>query len=158
MTTHAGVDEVEIVGPSGASVRRQRVPKGTSDIDYASHYLTVLSKKPQAVRQVADVLMAQLGEPFPTWWSKLVDDEGPRAAARLMARILRGVGELGREETKVRVTRAFAAGESLSTALLVAAQPASRPLAMVPRVLDIEVESSSLASFDALITMAGGAA
>lgn len=158
VTTHAGVDEVEIVRPGGASLRRQRVPKGKSDIDYASHYLTVLSRKPQAVRQVAHALMAQLGEPFPAWWSKLVDDEGPRAAARLMARILRGVDELGREETQVRVTRAFATGESLSTALLVAAQPTSRSLAMVPRALDIEVESSSLASFDALITMAGGAA
>lgn len=67
-TTHAGVAHVEMVGPRGESVTRQRVPKGKSDIDYAAHYLDVLSKKPQAVRQVADTLMAQLGAPFPAWW------------------------------------------------------------------------------------------
>ncbi len=71
VTTHAGVDEVEIVGPRGESVRRRRVPKGASDIDYAAHYLDVLATKPQAVRQVADVLVAQLGGPFPR--SGLVD-------------------------------------------------------------------------------------
>lgn len=158
VTTHAGVDDVEIVGPGGVSSTRRRVPKGKSDIDYASHYLTVLSKKPQAVRQVADVLMAQLGAPFPQWWSKLVDDEGARAAARLMARILRGVDDLGRAETEVRVARAFAVNEPLSIALLVAVETAVQPVVMVPKVLDIEVESSSLSAFDALITMAGGAA
>jgi transposase len=158
VTTHAGVDEVEIIGPDGVSSRRARVPKGKSDIDYASHYLTVLSKKPQAVRQVADVLMAQLGSPFPQWWSKLVDDEGARAAARLMARILRGVVDLGREEAERRVAHAFTTGEPLNVALLVAVEPTGQPMLLVPRVLDIEVESSSLAGFDELITMTGGAA
>lgn len=155
ITTHAGVDDVEMVGAGGESVRRRRVPKGKSDIDYAAHYLRTLSTKPQAVRQVADVLMAQLGAPFPDWWQRLIDDDGPRDAARKMARILRGIVELGRDECVVRVTRAFDSDEAISTALLVAAPSQERPLSLVPSALDVDVETSSIASFDALM---GGAA
>lgn len=160
-TTHAGVDEVELVGPRGESVRRRRVPKGKSDIDYAAHYLDVLSTKPQAVRQVADVLMAQLGAPFPAWWQRLLDDDNPRDAARKMARILRGIVELGRDECERRVARAFASGEALGTALLVASSSTERPLQLVPAAFDIVVETSTVKHFDDLLLpsiMVGGAA
>lgn len=153
VTTHAGVSEVELVGPSGPSVVRRRVPKGTSDIDYAAHYLAVLSTKPQAVRQVADTLMAQLGTPFPDWWQRFIVEDGPRDASRKMARILRGILELGREECERRVAHALATGEAVTTVLLV---PVSTPAttsspAPLPAAFDIEVETSSVASFDALL-------
>lgn len=158
VTTHAGVSDVEMVGPRGEAVTRRRVPKGESDIDYAAHYLDELSKKPQAVRQVADTLMAQLGAPFPTWWQRLVDDDGPRDAARKMARILRGIIELGRDECVRRVTHALETGAALATVLLVPVPSSSSPpLSLVPAALDIEVESSSVASFDALLTSRGAA-
>jgi len=152
VTVHAGVSEVEVVGPGGVAIVRQRVPKGQSDIDYAAHYLEVLATKPQAVRQVADTLMAQLGAPFPDWWQRLLDEYGPRDAARKMARILRGLVELGREECERRVTHALATGEALATVLLVPVASSSPALPKVPSVLDISVESSSVASFDALLT------
>lgn len=154
--THAGVCEVEMVGPRGASVVRQRVPKGKSDIDYVAHYLDVLATKPQAVRQVADKLMDQLGTPFPAWWKEMVDDDGAREAARKMARIIRGIVELGLEECVRRVTHARATGESLAAVLLVPvpSSPASAPLSLVPAALNIEVESSSVASFDSLLDTA----
>ena len=50
VTTHAGVSEIEMVGPRGESVVRQRIPKGERDIDYAAHYLEVLATKPAAPR------------------------------------------------------------------------------------------------------------
>lgn len=153
VTTHAGVSVVEMVGPRGEAVTRRREPKGESDIDYAAHYLDELSKKPQAVRQVADTLMAQLGAPFPTWWQRLVDDDGPRDAARKMARILRGIIELGRDECVRRVTHALETGAALATVLLVPVPSSSPPpLSLVPAALNIAVESSSVASFDALLT------
>lgn len=155
VTTHAGVDEIEVVGPRGESIRRRRVPKGQRDIDYASHYLEVLATKPQAVRQVADVLVAQLGEPFPSWWTRLLDEEAPREAARKMARILRGICELGREECERRVAHAFESGESLATALLVAVQQKETPLSTLPRSFDVDVETSSVKSFDDLLTLGG---
>lgn len=157
VTTHAGVFDIEIVRRRGESVTRQRVKKGDSDINYAAHYLDELSKKPQAVRQVADVLMVQLGAPYPAWWQRLLDDNGPRDAARRMARILRGIIELGKDECERRVTRAFATGEALSTALLVKASSPTRA-SLVPAALDIIVESSSVASFDALLLQAAGGA
>ena len=97
--------------------------------------------------------MAQLGAPFPAWWQELIDDGGPRDAARKMARILRGITELGQEECVRRVTNAFLTGESLATALLVpvSSPDASTLLSLVPEALDVLVESSSVASFDALL-------
>lgn len=157
-TTHAGVSAVEMIGPRGESVVRQRIPKGQSDIDYAAHYLDVLSKKPQAVRQVADKLMSQLGAPFPIWWQELVDEDGPRDAARKMARILRGIIELGREECERRVMHARSTGEALAVVLLVPVPAASTSLPMVPSSLDVIVEQSSVTSFDALLSQAAGGA
>ena len=132
---------------------RRRLPKVQADIDYAAHCLDELSRKPQAVRQVADTLMEQLGAPFPTWWQDLIDESGPRDAARKMARILRGITELGHEECVRRVTNAFLKGEAIATALLVAVVPPCNetPLSLVPPALDIVVEASSVASFDALL-------
>jgi transposase len=153
VTTHAGVSDVEFVNDRGESTVRRRVPKGKTDIDYAAHYLDQLSKKPQAVRQVADTLMAQLGDPFPEWWRNLIDEGGPRDAARKMARILRGILELGQEECVRRVTHAFMSGEALATALLVPVSAAREPmsLSLVPAALDVLVEASSVLSFDALL-------
>lgn len=160
VTTHAGVWEVEMVGPRGESVVRRRIPKGERDVDYAAHYLEELCKKPQAVRQVADVLVAQLGAPFPTWWRQMIDEDGPRDAARKMARILRGIIDLGRDECVLRVTHARATGEALATVLLVPVPSStmSLPLLLVPAVFDIPVESSSAASFDVLLASAAGGA
>lgn len=153
VTTHAGVDKVEMVGPECTSVVRRRVAKGESDIDYAAHYLDVLSTKPQAVRQVADTLMAQLGAPFPDWWQRFTVEDGPREASRKMARILRGIIELGRDECERRVTHALATGEAVATVLLVPVPSASSmPSTLrLPAAFDVEVESSSVASFDALL-------
>ena len=97
--------------------------------------------------------VAQLAEPFPHWWERLVDELGPRDAARRMARILRGIIELGREECVRRVTYAFLHGEAIATALLVPAAASAIPmtLTLVPAALDVVVECSSVASFDALL-------
>jgi transposase len=153
VTTHAGVSEVEIVASTGQSETRKRLRKGESDIDYAAHYLEELSTKPQALRQVADALLAQLGEPFPRWWEQLVEDLGARDAARKMARILRGIIELGRDECVRRVTHALHHGDAIATALLVPSAALEPPanLSLVPVALDVTVECSSVASFDALL-------
>lgn len=153
VTTHAGVFDVEIVAAMGASVTRKRLRRGHSDIDYAAHYLEELSKKPQALRQVADQLVMQLGGPFPAWWVRFVEDDGPRDAARKMARVLRGIIELGRDECVRRVAHALLTGEAIATTLLV---PLSSPspantFSLVPRALDVDVECSSVACFDALL-------
>ena len=54
-----GVDEVEMAGPDGRVVH-PRQPLAGRAVDYR-HYLPELAKKPQAVRQVADELIHDLG-------------------------------------------------------------------------------------------------
>lgn len=155
VTTYAGVDEVE-ARCGEASVVRRRIPKGARDIDYAAHYLDVLCTKPQAVRQVAGSLMAQLGGGFPAVWAKLVEDHGASEAARKMARILRGVVELGRDECERRVSMAMAMGESVSRVLLVPVIDTPSSQVVVPGAFeDVVVELSSVAHFDALLTVGG---
>jgi len=156
VTTYAGVHEVEVRW-RGESLTRRRVPKGQRDIDYAAHYLAELAKKPQAVRQVADKLVAQLGGEFPSFWRRLVDDHGAKEASRQMARVLRGVIELGRDECERRVSAALSVGDAVATALLVstAASPDVSSDFVVPASLDVFVASSSVAHFDALLSIGG---
>ena len=114
----------------------------------------MLATKPQAVRQVADVLVAQLGGPFPGWWQRLIDDDNPRDAARKMARILRGIVDLGRDECERRVARFFDNGEALSIVLMVESSTLTRPLSLVPARFDFDIEGASIAHFDDLLTAA----
>ena len=154
-TSYAGVLEVEVVHKS-SSIKRQRIPKGQRDIDYAAHYLDVLSTKPQAVRQVADKLMAQLGGAFPGFWATLVEDNGPRDGARKMARILKGIIDLGRDECERRVAAALLSGDALSTALLVPVAAGEASCAAgLPAAFNIDVEASSVHVFDALLSLGG---
>lgn len=136
---------------------RRRVPRGQRDVDYAAHYLAELAKKPQAVRQVADKLVAQLGGEFPSFWRRLVDDHGSKEASRQMARVLRGVIELGRDECERRVSAALSVGGAVAAALLVstAASPAVSSSFVVPAALDVFVPASSVAHFDALLSLGG---
>ena len=155
VTTYAGVDQVE-VRCGDASIVRRRIPRGARDIDYAAHYLDVLCTKPQAVRQVAGTLMAQLGGEFPAFWTRLVEDNGASEAARKMARILRGIIELGRDECERRVSMAMAMGVAVSTALLVPVPDKPSSQAVVPSAFeDVVIELSSVAHFDALLTVGG---
>jgi transposase len=51
-------------------VAHRRVPFGGRSIDYR-HLLAPLSRKPQALRQVARELVAQFGDPWPALWDAL---------------------------------------------------------------------------------------
>ena len=53
------------------------------------------SRQAQALRQVADELIAALDEPFAAAWRLLVDRHGPKQAARLFAQVLRTIEERG---------------------------------------------------------------
>lgn len=75
-----------------------------------------------------------------------------------MARILKGITELGREECERRVARAFEDGEAISTALLVVTSSIESMAAMVPAKLNVAVETSSVKGFDDLMVSAMGGA
>jgi hypothetical protein len=146
---YVGVDEIEVVGSDGRVVVHPRQPCGGRSIDYR-HYLPELARKPQAVRQVADELVANLGSPFDALWRHLVDERGPKQAARTFSHVLRAVVELGERTTAERVQRALDTGEPVLLALRpsepIAAAVASDALPC--RLRDVDVAAGSAADYD----------
>ncbi len=139
------------------SVLRDRVQRGGRNIDYRD-YLKDLSRKPQAVRQVAPELVLQLGEPYGRLWEILVDTHGARQAGRVMAGMLGAIHDHGEEPVRKALTEAMAAGRT--DLLLLASQlPAAPALAreQVPAALRaVHVAQASIATYDALLV--GGVA
>ena len=74
VTAWVGMEEVTLsLGAERVSHPRQRF--GGRRVSYR-HYLGELSRKPQAVRQVAPELLAELGEPYGRLWAQLEDERG----------------------------------------------------------------------------------
>ena len=149
---YLGVDEVEIVGPDGRVVVHPRQPFGGRAIDYR-HYLPELAKKPQAVRQVADELIRDLGAPFDRLWRQLCDERGPKQAARLFAHVLRAVVDLGERATAERVARALDSGEPVLLALR-PSEPAPSIVSaddLPARLRAVEVLAGRAADYDRLL-------
>lgn len=91
VTVYAGVDEITLVisGDERVVVHPRQAFGGRS-VDYR-HYIRELAHKPQALRQVVDELLVALDEPFAAAWRMLVDQHGPKQAARLFSQILRAI-------------------------------------------------------------------
>lgn len=87
---HVGASDIELVGRAERFTVR-KLPRGGRAIKYL-HYLPELARKPNAVRQVAPELLAELGEPYRVLWSRLVQRYGTKDAARVLSRLL-GVSE-----------------------------------------------------------------
>jgi hypothetical protein len=152
VTVYAGVDEITLVlGGDERVVVHPRQPFGGRSVDYR-HYLRELAHKPQALRQVADELIAALGEPFAAAWRLLVDQHGPKQAARVFAQVLEAVEQRGQLAVAHDVSAALASGEPLQLAVRAHAAPPSVPLALLPSSLaSIEVLAGAAADYDALL-------
>ena len=153
VTAYAGVDEITLVTSGDERiVVHPRQAFGGRCIDYR-HYLRELARKPQALRQVADELIAALNEPFAAAWRLLVDQHGPKQAARVFAQVLRAIEERGEREVARDIATALATGEPLQ--LAVRARASSQP--EVPRdqlpssLASIEVLAGTAADYDALL-------
>ncbi len=149
LVAEAGVDDVVLRGPAGQTVRHPRKPFGGRSIDYR-HYLPELARKPQALRQVADSLVTSLGPVYVRAWQKLVDDIGPKQAARAFAQVLKATVEQGEVVVAATLELALGSGEPLQLALR--PKVATKPLVELPQALrDIDVATASAADFDALL-------
>jgi transposase len=154
VTAYVGVDEVELVGPGGEIVTHPLQRFGGRSVDYR-HYIRELAHKPQALRQVADELLAALGEPFAAAWRLLVDEHGPKQAARVFAQVLRAVEDRGELEVAREVRAALASGEPMQLAVRSRTTSKPMPPQLVPSSLaDIEVHAAAAADYDTLL---GGA-
>ncbi len=148
VTVLVGAEDVRILN-RGETVVHARQRFGGKSVQYR-HYLSELSRKPQALRQVAPELLAELGAPYDELWRRLVDRYGPLEAARQFARVLSRVCEQGEKAVAVAIRQALAAGSLDRLALLCPpARPA--PVVVVPeRLRDYVVESTPATRFDAL--------
>lgn len=149
VSVYVGVDTVEIVGPDARVVHpRQRF--GGRSIDYR-HYLPELARKPQALRQVADELVRDLGEPFASLWRRLVEERGPKQAARVFAHVLRALEKQPLHEVSARVEYALTSGEHVLLAVAPVPQPLPLLDALPTSLAGIEVSSGTAADYDALL-------
>jgi transposase len=151
VTAYVGVDEVELVGPDGRRVKHPRMPFGRRSVDYR-HYLPELARKPQALRQVAAELVQVLGPTYARAWRHLVDEHGPKQAARVFAQVVRAVDTLGADVVAARVEAALAQGEPLQLAVRLNANVPVLPTESLPEsVRGNSVEAARAADFDALL-------
>ena len=86
VTAYIGVDTIDIrCMEKEVTVKKER--RGGRCVTYR-HYLKELARKPQAVRQVAPELLAELDPPYRRLWDALSDVHGELEAARVLAKIL----------------------------------------------------------------------
>jgi transposase len=153
VTAYAGVDEIVLVAAGDSRVvSHPRQPFGGRSVDYR-HYLRELARKPQALRQVADELIAALDEPFAAAWRLLVDRHGPKQAARLFAQVLRAIEDRGEREVAQDVAAALVSGEPIQLAVRSRARAETQiALNELPaKLASIEVPAASAADFDVLL-------
>ena len=152
-TAYVGVEEVRVICRD-EMVRHARQRFGGRSIFYR-HYLSELAKKPQAVRQVAPELIAELGEPYGRLWGRLVEAHGELDGARTLARVLGAVCEHGEASVQTAIERALAAQRTDLAALT--AVPSERERNPVPESLaGYTVESARASDYDRLLVSSRG--
>lgn len=136
---------------------RPRQARGQRLIYYRD-YLKELSRKPQAVRQVAPELVAELGTTYGRMWELLVKTHGELQGARHLAGILGAICDHGENVVTQSLDEALARGrcDLLPLQRYLSAQPILLDSTRVPEGLrGLEVESVPAAEYDRLL--AGGA-
>ena len=150
IVAHVGVHDVELAGPDGRKVHHPRQAVGGRSIDYR-HYLPELARKPQAVRQIASELIRDLGPPFRQLWEELVEEDGPRYASRVFAKVMQAIVELGRACVVERI-ESRPPGLPVLLALRPPTPTAKHPQMILPFALqDIEVYAASASDYDHLL-------
>jgi transposase len=152
-TVYAGVDEITLVMTGDQrTVVHPRQPFGGRAVDYR-HYLRELSQKPQALRQVVDELIVALDEPFAATWRLLVDQHGPKQAARVFAQVLRAVELRGERDVAADLAAALQTGEPVLLALRSRSSeaPTVSDEQLPAKLVGVEVSAGKAADYDVLL-------
>lgn len=148
-TAYMGVEDIKLVCRGETElVPRQR--RGGKRICYR-HYLPELAKKPQAVRQVAPELVAELGEPYGRLWSLLVGRYGSREAARVLSRVVGAIVDHGAEPVAEALEDALDAGRCDLLSLAGKIQKDSLVVEVPVALQGYEIEAGSPADYDILL-------
>jgi len=144
----------------GEQQTRERQRPGGKRIVYRD-YLRELSRKPQAVRQVAPELTLELGEPYRRLWLLLEKTHGAKSAARVLAGVLGAIDDHGEATVTTALCEAMAAGafDADGGNLLALTRHLPTPPVltdtMVPAsLLAVQVESGCAADYDLLLALA----
>jgi transposase len=129
-------------------VHHPRMKGGKRSIDYR-HYLRELSRKPQALRQVAPELLAVMGEPFASAYARLQQKHEPREAARMFAEILRLVQRFGQPFVAERLTEALDKDRALLFTLR--ENVAEISAESIPESLRVQVAAAKASDYDYLL-------
>jgi hypothetical protein len=114
------------------------------------HYVKELARKPQAVRQVAPKLLAELGAPYQGLWETLCPRYGELEAARVVAKLLGAFDHEG-EQRIGQALREILNQDPTPNETVVAPQP-TVPLSLS----SYQVESGHAADYDRLLEEASG--
>jgi hypothetical protein len=148
-TAYVGVETIRFVC-RGESVEVAKQQRGRRVIRYR-HYLPELAKKPQAVRQVAPELVAELGEPYGRLWEMLVGRHGAAEAARVLSRIVGVIVDRGEAEVAAALSRALAQQRCDLLALEAPPPPTPQCIEVPPALAPFAVEAARAADFDWLL-------
>lgn len=132
---------------------RERGRKGQRCIHYTD-YLKELAVKPQAVRQVAPELVAELGEPYGRLWALLVSSHGDKEAAKILAKILGAIVKNGADQVTKAVSLALATKRLHMPSIGLSLTDARRFVPVPPALEQYVIETSGAADFDRLLAVA----
>ncbi|MBW1873085.1 MAG: IS21 family transposase [Deltaproteobacteria bacterium] len=150
VTAYVGPIDIRFICRDEITVRRRVMPK-EKQIQYTD-YLSELSRKPQAVRQVAPELLKELGEPFNELWRLLEDSHGGKEAGRIFAKVLTAVVKHGQQEVGQAIGKALHAGQQHLLALGdLIRRPLPKEIEVPQSLKSYVVESTSAADFDLLL-------
>jgi transposase len=142
----------------GEEQTRARQMPGGKQIVYRD-YLRELSRKPQAVRQVAPELTLELGEPYQRLWAMLEQTHGGKPAARILAGVLGAMDDHGETAVTAALCEAMAGGafsaDGGGNLLGLTRHLPARPMlsdTLVPAsLLAVKVEAGCAADYDLLL-------
>ena len=149
VTAYVGVSDIRVVC-RGEEEILTKVPRGQRRILYR-HYLRELSRKPQAVRQVAPDLLRELGSPFDLFWRRLLDGLSPLEAARVFARLLGLILDYGEERIRKALWKLLEHEEPDLLFLNLDLRRESPSVSVPPALCQYRIESSRAADYDALL-------
>lgn len=150
VTAYVGPTDVTFICRSETQTRR-RVLRREKNIQYTD-YLVELSRKPQAVRQVAPELMSELGEPFSQLWRLLDETHGGREAGRILARVLAAIVQHGIEAVGDAVRKALEGGHRhLLDLAVLRRDPVPAEIEVPESLAQYVVEAAHATDFDALL-------
>lgn len=136
----------------GEELFRERAMRGGRVILYRD-YLGELSRKPQAVRQVAPELTGELGEPYGRLWSLLERTHGPQKGARVLAGVLGAIHDHGEEIVTAAIQDALARGQVdlLAIRRHLPAQPVLLTGLVPEKLRHVEVEAGCASDYNHLL-------